>query len=222
VSRALGRTDTTQSSGGTSSNATHSSTFSQDRSDFYPPASNSPSIGPTYFSNNEGDEISAGEFIDSAGDSKVKYFSNPKNMKITGGRYGTLGRTDTTQSFGGTLSNATHSSTFSQDGSDYYFSLNNERYRSSGGTFIASAGDSKVKYFSDSKNMKITGGRYGTLGRTDTTQSSGGTSSNATHSSTFSQDGSDGDSHPSRQSTGKIEAHQQGAQSSDQFRLTIF
>jgi hypothetical protein len=90
-----------------------------------------------------------------------------------------------------------------------YFS-NNEGNEISGGEFIASADDSKVKYFSDCKNMKITGGRYGTLGRTDATQSSGGTSSNATHSSTFSQDGSDGDSHPSRQSTGKREAHQQG------------
>ena len=86
------------------------------------------------------------------------------------------------------------------------YSLNLQRY----GEFIASVGDSEVKYFSDSKNMKITGGRYGTLG-TDTTQTSIATSTNPTRSSNLSQDGSDGDSHLTRQATEKTEAHQQGA-----------
>jgi len=91
-------------------------------------------------------------------------------------------------------------------------------YEVSGGDFIATPGDSNVKYFSDCKNVRITGGRYGTMDRTET-QSSGETSSNATHSSTFSQDRSDRHSHSSRQRTGKTEADQQGAWSSDQFRL---
>jgi len=87
-----------------------------------------------------------------------------------------------------------------------------------GGEFIATPGDSTVKYFSDRKNMKITGGRFITMERTKTTQPFGEASSNATRSSTFSQDGSDGYSHP-RQGTRKTEVDQQGPWSSAQFRL---
>ena len=78
----------------------------------------------------------------------------------------------------------------------------------SGGEFIATPGHS-TKYFSDSRNLKITGGRYSTFDRTDTTQTSITTS--PTRSSTLSQDKSDGDSHPVRQAKGKTKADQQGA-----------
>ena len=98
------------------------------------------------------------------------------------------------------------------------FFSNGDGHEVSGGDFIATPGDPNAKYFSDCRNMKIMGGRYGTMDRTET-QSSGESSSNATHSSTFSRGGSDRYSHSSRQGTGRTAADQQGAWSSSQFRL---
>jgi hypothetical protein len=155
-----------------------------------------------FFSKNDGSEVSGGDFIATPGDSNVKYFSDTKNMKITGGRYDTMDRTEN-QSFGET--------------SSAEFFSKNDGHKVSGGDSIATPGDPNVKYFSDTKNMKITGGRYGTFDRTET-QSFGETSSSATHSSTLSQDGSNRYSHPSRLSTETM-ANQQGAWSSGQFRL---
>ncbi|KIM36418.1 hypothetical protein M413DRAFT_289670 [Hebeloma cylindrosporum] len=75
-----------------------------------------------------------------------------------------------------------------------YFN-NNRGSHVSGGEFSAPA-DSNAKFFSDGKGLKITGGIFG-ISRTDTGQST------ASRSSSLAQDGSDGDSHPVRQGTGK-------------------
>jgi len=83
------------------------------------------------------------------------------------------------------------------------FFPNTERSEISGGDYFA-ARDSPATFFENGKELRITGGRYGTVGGTDTSQSS---SSNATRSST---EGRDGDSYPARprQSTRKSEAYQ--------------
>jgi len=85
------------------------------------------------------------------------------------------------------------------------FFSNTKKSRVDGGEYLADR-DSPATFFKDDSDLMITGGRYGTVGRTDTSQSS---SSNATRSSTGEHDD---DPHPARhrKSTGKSEAYQGG------------
>ena len=88
---------------------------------FYPPTLNSSIImsdstnTSDFFSNTESSEISGGEYL-AARDSPATFFKNGKRLKITGGKYGTVDRTDTSQS---STPNATRSSTEGHDGNSY-------------------------------------------------------------------------------------------------------
>ena len=82
---------------------------------FYPPALNSSITMSGFFFNTKKSRIDGGEYLADR-DSPATFFKDNSDLMITGGRYGTVGRTDTSQS---SSSNATRSSTEWHEGYSY-------------------------------------------------------------------------------------------------------